>query len=204
MLPAPRRPGRPKDPAKRAAILDAAWRLFIERGTASVGLEEVAAEAGVSRMTVYSHFGGRAELLGAVVERQGGRVASALDAVRPGEHGALRERLLAFARAYLRLVTRGDVLAFDGILRAGGASHPDLVRAFLAAGPVRLLGRVEDVLAGEGVAEPGAVARRLLSLLVGDLLLLDRYGMPPDLTEAEIEARAAAEVAFLLQGLRWS
>ncbi len=54
-----RRPGRPKDPAKREAILDAAQRLFYARGVGPVGLEDVAGTAGVSRMTLYSHFGGK-------------------------------------------------------------------------------------------------------------------------------------------------
>jgi AcrR family transcriptional regulator len=49
------------------AILDAAEVLLERGGQASI--TAVAAEAGVSRMTVYAHFPTRQDLLGAVVER---------------------------------------------------------------------------------------------------------------------------------------
>ncbi len=58
--PAPTRaagPGRPKDLGKRASILEAAKRLFIEQGYLGVSMDQIAAAAGVSKLTVYSHFG---------------------------------------------------------------------------------------------------------------------------------------------------
>lgn len=53
----------------RNAILDAAGRLWLERGLHGVGLEEVAAAAGVTRRTIYLHFGNKSELLLAYVHR---------------------------------------------------------------------------------------------------------------------------------------
>ena len=49
-------PGRPKDPAKRLAILEAAKRLFMQNGYDGSSMDAIAAEAGVSKLTVYSHF----------------------------------------------------------------------------------------------------------------------------------------------------
>jgi AcrR family transcriptional regulator len=51
----------------RIAILDAARRLFESKDLATVTLEEVAREAGVSRQAVYVNFGSRAGLLVALV-----------------------------------------------------------------------------------------------------------------------------------------
>ena len=48
--------GRPKDMAKRQAILDAAKTLFLTKGYASTSMDAVASLAGVSKLTVYSHF----------------------------------------------------------------------------------------------------------------------------------------------------
>ena len=48
--------GRPRDPAKVEAILDASWRLFLARGVEAVTVDEIAAEAGVSKGTIYSYF----------------------------------------------------------------------------------------------------------------------------------------------------
>lgn len=47
----------------RASILDAARALFEEQGYFGTGLEQVAANAGVSRQAIYLHFASKAELL---------------------------------------------------------------------------------------------------------------------------------------------
>jgi len=55
------------DPDTRRRILEATWELIEERGT-SIRLVDAADRAGVSRQTVYLHFGDRAGLLLALVE----------------------------------------------------------------------------------------------------------------------------------------
>jgi TetR/AcrR family transcriptional repressor of mexJK operon len=55
-------PGRPKDLAKRAAILDAAKQMFTQHGFDGVSMDQIAAAAGVSKLTVYSHFGDKEAL----------------------------------------------------------------------------------------------------------------------------------------------
>lgn len=54
------------DPETRRRILEATWQLIEERGS-SIRLMDAADEAGVSRQTVYLHFGDRAGLLLALV-----------------------------------------------------------------------------------------------------------------------------------------
>ncbi len=51
-----------------SALVTVAGRLFAERGYAGVGLDEVAAAAGVTRGAVYHHFGSKLGLFRAVVE----------------------------------------------------------------------------------------------------------------------------------------
>lgn len=65
------------------AILDAAERL-LERH-AGVSVSAVAAESGLSRVTVYAHFETREKLLEAVVERAVRRASAALEAAQPDE-----------------------------------------------------------------------------------------------------------------------
>jgi TetR/AcrR family transcriptional regulator, mexCD-oprJ operon repressor len=65
------------------AILDAAERLLERRAQPSIAA--VAAEAGVSRVTVYAHFDSREALLEALVQRAVGRATGALDAARPDD-----------------------------------------------------------------------------------------------------------------------
>jgi TetR/AcrR family transcriptional regulator len=70
----------------RAAILDAAERLFAERGYDATSLTEVGAAAGVSRGTPGYFFRSKAELYQAVLDRS---FAEVRDAVRAGRARAL-------------------------------------------------------------------------------------------------------------------
>jgi len=66
------RPGRPpKDLAGdvKARILDAAQRVFLERGYQSASLDEIAETAPASKPTIYAHFPGKQALFEAVVAR---------------------------------------------------------------------------------------------------------------------------------------
>ncbi len=53
----------------RAQILDAAERLFAERGLAGASLQQIAAAAGVSKAAIFHHFENKQALYCAVVER---------------------------------------------------------------------------------------------------------------------------------------
>src|SRR5690606_31620579 len=75
----PAAPGRPKDLEKGSAILDAARRLFTTQGFDGASMDQIAAAAGVSKLTVYSHYGDKETLFAEVVksycEQQGLLVA---------------------------------------------------------------------------------------------------------------------------------
>jgi AcrR family transcriptional regulator len=55
--------------ATRAALLDAARRLFGQRGYAATSTEDVVAAAGVTKGALYHHFGGKPDLFKAVFEQ---------------------------------------------------------------------------------------------------------------------------------------
>lgn len=65
--PATSGPGRPRDEHATRAIIDAALRQLEDEGFGRMSLESVAAEAGVSRATVYRRFDGKADLVTAAV-----------------------------------------------------------------------------------------------------------------------------------------
>lgn len=62
-----------------ARVLGAARRLFTDHGYAGVGLEDVAARAGVTRGAVYHHFGSKLGLFEAVLAAVQGSVAAAIE-----------------------------------------------------------------------------------------------------------------------------
>lgn len=65
--------------ATAARVLATARRLFTEHGYAAVGLEEVAAQSGVTRGAVYHHFASKRGLFEAVLAQVQRSVADAVD-----------------------------------------------------------------------------------------------------------------------------
>jgi AcrR family transcriptional regulator len=55
---------------RREQLLDVGRRLFAERGFEGTSIEEIAAQAGVSKPVVYEHFGGKEGLYAVVVDRE--------------------------------------------------------------------------------------------------------------------------------------
>jgi AcrR family transcriptional regulator len=62
-------PRRLRRPDRREQILDAATRAFAGSGFAGTSLDDVAAEAGVSRVILYRHFDSKADLYRKILER---------------------------------------------------------------------------------------------------------------------------------------
>lgn len=60
--------GRPRDPEVDAAILRAAFDLFLERGVEGTSMEQVAKRAGVGKLTVYRRWRSKEDLLARAIE----------------------------------------------------------------------------------------------------------------------------------------
>ena len=60
-------------PDKRARIMNAARAVFMAVGYANASMDAITREAGVSKATVYAHFGSKAQLFGAMVAEECGR-----------------------------------------------------------------------------------------------------------------------------------
>jgi AcrR family transcriptional regulator len=63
------KPSSPPDPDPKARLLDAAERLFAERGVGATGIRDLAQAAGVNVAAVSYHFGGKDQLYLAVLKR---------------------------------------------------------------------------------------------------------------------------------------
>jgi AcrR family transcriptional regulator len=102
----------------REEILDSAWDL-ISRNGADASIAEIAVSAGISRQSVYLHFGTRGGLLVALVRRADERFSIKDDLFRAMETPNPRARLSAVISVWLEFVPRIYPVAKDLIrLRA--------------------------------------------------------------------------------------
>jgi AcrR family transcriptional regulator len=119
----------------RARMLDAAQRLFSERGYASTTMDAIAAEAGVAVDTVYAGFGSKRGVLSALMDvRVGGddQPVELLD--RPGPQAVRREtdqrrQVATFARDVTGIIERARPV--DDVIR--GAAAVDIEIAAMRA-----------------------------------------------------------------------
>ncbi|WP_040907207.1 TetR/AcrR family transcriptional regulator [Streptomyces griseoflavus] len=114
------RPRRRADAERsRVVVLDAAVRLLAERPDA--GMAAIAAAAGVTRQTVYAHFGTRDALLDAVADRITDQAMAAMDEAEESGGTALGQ-LLKLQDIGWRLFERNPVLLQLGSTRADAAA----------------------------------------------------------------------------------
>ena len=178
---APRAPGRPKDADKHAAILEAAKQLFVQHGFAGVSMDQIAAAAGVSKLTLYSHFGDKENLFIAAV--QAFCEQSVPDAVfqsRPGQD--LRQHLMQVSRTFFNMIMSPEAIAGHRVLCSPQVVQSPLPAAFWAAGPQRIQQAFTELLAGyaaQGLLEiedTALAASQLVTLLKGELHSRELFG----------------------------
>ena len=130
-------PGRPKDPGKRAAILAAAKRMFVSEGFERVSMDQIAAEAGVSKLTVYSHFGDKESLFAEAV-RAHCEEGMPTDLFVAEPNTPVRERLLAIGNAFFSMIMTPEAIAGHRILCSPQVACSSMPAAFWEAGPQRV------------------------------------------------------------------
>ncbi len=141
----PAAPGRPKDLEKGAAILDAAKRLFIAQGFDATSMDQIASEAGVSKLTVYSHFGDKETLFAAAAKAHcEQQLPTSLFEARPDV--PLRERLMQIARAFFAMISTPEALAGHRILCSPEMVDSPLPQMFWESGPKRIQDAFTELL----------------------------------------------------------
>ena len=189
---------------RRDQIIDTARRLFGERGTTDVPMDEIAAQAGVARSTVYVYFANRDELLQACVQsmydRMADTIALVVDRRRPTA-GAPAPAHARRARAHRRepglLPPRhGD----PGLDRAAGSAAVGGALMMIGLDMIRVLEELVDAGVAAGDFRPGLDPERAV-VLIGQQIygaLSVRAGEPDPIPAAQ----AADEICdFVRRGL---
>jgi AcrR family transcriptional regulator len=164
---------------KRLSIIDAAACVFCREGFGGTNIDMIAAQANVSRQTVYNHHGDKEKLFQAVVREVTERInADLFDtlATFPDRPVDLEADLTAFA---VRL-TRNCICNRDGkflrkLIQSEGERYPELFADWRTNGPAKpwsaLAARFARLaLSGHlDLDDPDLAARQFLALVNADL-----------------------------------
>ncbi|MFT4248454.1 MAG: TetR/AcrR family transcriptional regulator [Pseudomonas sp.] len=197
-------PGRPKDLGKRAAILNAARTLFFEQGYAGVSMDGIAGLAGVSKLTVYSHFGDKEALFAEAIRAQCQQLMPD-DLFQHELHGPLRAQLLEIGAAFFAMISSDTAIATHRMMLSPGTGDDHVRRMFWEAGPQRTQQAMADFLAarvqaGELVIDDlGLAASQFFHLLKGELLVMMMCGLKGPPSAGEVQDHLAASIDFFLR-----
>lgn len=197
-------PGRPKDLHKRAAILDAAKKMFTQHGFDGVSMDQIAAEASVSKLTVYSHFGDKDALFFAAVSAKCEELLPPELFMANHLQGPLRVQLTSIARAFFALITSDEALSMHRMMLTQ-SSDLHVREMFWKAGPQR----VQDAFAafvqaradaGELlVPDVGRAASQFFCLLKGELHMRMASGLCCAPSKCDLDTHIDATVDLFLR-----
>lgn len=183
---------------KERAILAAALKVFSQNGYSGASVDAVAAEAGITKPTLYQYFDSKEQLFTAMMQQKRDDMLQPFDDAAPGR---MVEQLHIFAWHYADTVMRPDLLSLARLIIGEVQRFPEIGRAYQASGPDKVLAGVMAWLEGRRAA--GLLAFDDAELAAQDLwgLILSaprtqalyRPDMPPNRTAIE---------RYLTNGLR--
>lgn len=168
-------PGRTRDMDARERLLDAAFDLVGERGTANVSIADIASRAGVGRQTIYRWWQSKNELvLDALLERTLEQTPfPSTEDPRADFRSHLRQVVVLFSSPSGAVIRE---------LVGGAQSDPELAQQFLDRfwAPRRVLSRARlDAAIRAGDVRPGLDAESVLDALYAPLWLRLLLGHRP-------------------------
>ena len=189
-------------------ILDAAAKVFLERGFSGASVDEIAEVACAGKPTIYARFPNKEALFAAVIERLVRREIG-LEGV-PCVGASLDDRLKALAAAILNTVLVPETIGLIRVAVAEARRFPELATSVSRMARERKAEAVRRLLAEFADCEQTRAlpafapdrlpetARRFLELVGPPMLLRALFGEDLTALRAEIGPHAARSVAFFL------
>jgi AcrR family transcriptional regulator len=153
-------------------ILDAAARCFYRDGIWATGVDALAAEAGVSKRTLYNHFGSKDSVIAAYLRQREEHWQAKLDALWDEMGDDPVDRVVANVRAYARPVEperfRGS--AFINAAAELADEHSEAL-GVIQHSLDHMEAGIASILEEAGYADAPGLARRVLYLLEGAVVV---------------------------------
>ncbi len=117
----------------------AAQRLFLRHGFSRTSMDAIAAEAGVSKQTVYSYFRCKDDLFCEMIAQECQRHAPG-EALLEGASLTLDEALARIGQGFIDMISSPRGLAIHRLVMEEAPRHPKVARMFYESGPQRMQG----------------------------------------------------------------
>jgi TetR/AcrR family transcriptional regulator, mexJK operon transcriptional repressor len=194
---------------KGEAIAQAALRLFLRDGYERTSVDAIAAEAGVSKRTVYNRYADKENLFLSVLRDTYNSMMATFREITEKHLGAVtdvQQDLTGFALEVARTMTTApDRIALVRLIVSEAPFFPTLMRA--QQGPATMHGHLTAYLArlaGEGrlaVTDPSEAAEHLLALTINRINARTMFGVLP-VSEAEVDRIVTGGVAVFVRAYR--
>jgi AcrR family transcriptional regulator len=181
-----RRPGRPRNEDADREIVAATLRLLAEQGYDRTSMEAVAAEADVTRATVYRRWPSKAALVCAAL-------SSYPDVVHPSDPEDVRGFLVSMLSAFREGVQECDGVAICSSLYLNRHEHPEMLEEFrrsvVEPRMNRMSSMLQEAMAAGGVRE-GVDVEMIATMLFGAGIqrMLTGGTLPPEWPERAVAA----------------
>ncbi|WP_042701633.1 TetR/AcrR family transcriptional regulator [Azospirillum sp. B506] len=181
----------------RAKLIASARKAFTEKGFAAASMDELTAEAGLTRGALYHNFGDKRGLLQAVVDQLDSEMAKRAHEVA-GQAGTDWDGLLAEGVAYIEMALDPEVQRI--VLLDGPAFLGDPSQWPSQTGCLQLTRQTVERLIAQGIVrplDPEAAARLLNGAALNAALWVAASATPQDVLAKAVEAFLALAEGLL-------
>lgn len=193
--------------AARELILKAATEAFVAHGFSGTSIDQIAAQAGVSKPTIYSHFQGKEQLFTAIMNS----ICDNFEEPFVGPNADTEELstiLIRIADNYTRAILQPGVVAMHRLFVAEAERFPELSRRYYEVGPRRvhqtLAAFFKNRMARGEIREtdPLVLAQFFAAVVIAPMRTRRLFAVESDIDWAGLDRQSREAVALFLDGCR--
>jgi AcrR family transcriptional regulator len=186
-------------------LLDAATRVFMEKGFDATSMGQIAKQAHASTETFYRHFPTKEDLFERVLLHRTELLKAELNSVLLSEDAPQRA-LTAFGELGLSLLLAPQAISLHRILVMEKGRFPNIVESFHAQGPERVQAALASYLAAQvkkgrlRKMNPDVGARQFFDMVIPEFHFGMELRSRPAPTKAEMRQRVKEAIDCFLHG----
>ncbi|MFT5162774.1 MAG: TetR/AcrR family transcriptional repressor of mexJK operon [Alteromonadaceae bacterium] len=195
---------RSKSEEKRKLIIEAATELFTELGFNQTSMDKIAKKAGVSKQTVYSHFGNKDELFVDSISRK--CISYNLFGLVNDKLDDPLQALTALGLSFIDMLLSDDVAATHRTCIAESETYPNISQLFYSAGPERTITEIATCMAEFNkrgllkIADSRFATVQFLCMVKGEASIQSDLNVEKRLSRTEVTAYVHSCVTMFLRG----